>query len=216
MTTTNTTNGNDNGKAKAKPASGVNHRAYYATVWPNWQTKLLGPQPTNEQLAVIHGLKARPGKQALANAMALRDGGVTGSQIKSAVALIDGGSNPQLNKMRSLVTAGLLAWVPMPVTGGGKVYRTKLTPLGASMVKGNATATVHVTTGLKAVAPKAPAKPKAKRKPAIKAPGTGEPAAEYPIRQAKPATPAQPATRTVLTNEGPKQMPAAPQQPTKA
>lgn len=202
----------------------VNHRGYYAQVWPNWATKALGPQPTNDQLAVIHGLKARPGKQALAIAMSMRDCGVTGAQIKGAVALIDGGANPQLNKMRGLVDAGMLAWVPMPQVSGGKVYRTKLTALGQQMVKGNAASPVHVTTTLAAKAdkakgngkPKAPVTKAKARKPASKPADAGKPAAATLVapQAAKPTSeppkpvtaPATPATRTVLTNDGPKQL----------
>ncbi len=207
-------------KSNGNNATQVNHRAYYGTVWPNWQVKALGPQPTNEQLGIIHGLKARPGKQALANAMALRDGGVTGAQIKNAVALIDGGSNPQLNKMRALVSAGMLAWVPMPVTGEGKVYRTKLTPLGAQMVKANSGSTVHVTPTLKAKAPAGngkPAKAPAGAKGAAKAkPRTPKPAAEKPAGGPAKVTPGQVTSdkpqpaRQVLTEAGPK--PLTPQQ----
>ncbi len=189
----------NNGKSE------VNHRAYYGTVWPNWVTKALGPQPTNEQLGTIHGLKARPGKQALANAMALRDCGVTGAQIKNAVALIDGGSNPQLNKMRALVSAGMLAWVPMPVTGEGKVYRTKLTPLGAQMVKANAGSSVHVTPTLKATAPKAPAKGKGavKAKPRTKRPASDKPTGEPAKVTAGQVTTDKPQpARQVLTGDG--------------
>lgn len=193
-------NGND-GKA-------FNHRGYYGNVWPNWQTKALGPQPTNDQLAVIHGLKARPGKQALACAMALRDAGVTGNEIKGAVSLVDGGANPQLNKMRGLVDlAKVMQWVPMPDRNGLHVYRIKLTAHGQAMLKGNATAPVHVTPALKATAPKgegAKPAPKAARKP--------KPAGKPIQAPAKPATPAAPKPVTepakpphpVMTNDGPK------------
>jgi len=206
---------NSNGNAA------INHRGYYSNVWANWSTKALGPQPTNDQLGTIHGLKARPGKQALANAMALRDCGVTGAQIKGAVALIDGGANPQLNKMRSLVDSGMLSWVPMPNVGAGKVYRTKLTPLGAQMVKGNAAATVHVTPTLAAKAPKVDKAPvtakapksgpkpgrvsKAKAKPVKGTLGDGTQGTVYP---AKPTSePPKPVTHTVLTQAGPVTLP---------
>jgi hypothetical protein len=205
---------NSNGNAA------VNHRGYYSNVWANWSTKALGPQPTNDQLGTIHGLKARPGKQALANAMALRDCGVTGAQIKGAVALIDGGANPQLNKMRSLVDSGMLSWVPMPNVGAGKVYRTKLTPLGAQMVKGNAAATVHVTPTLAAKAPKpapqATAKaPKAGPKPGRvskasgKAKGAAKPAmaTKAPAAEKPTSEPPKPVTHTVLTQAGPVTLP---------
>ncbi len=204
----NTTSNGNNGKA-------FNHRGYYANVWPNWVIKVLGPQPTNEQLAVIHGLKARPGKQALACAMALREAGVTGNEIKGAVALIDGGANPQLNKLRGMVdTAKTMQWVPMPDRAGLHVYRIKLTAFGQAMLKGNAASPVHVTTALKAnvAAPKAKPRTTAKkgRKATGKPAGTGTvtgatvtPPTAKPASEA-PKAPQQAPARTVLTESGPK------------
>lgn len=120
---------------------------WYANVFKGWQSKLLGAKPTTAQLDAIHALGARPGKQALASAMALRDAGVTGGQIVIACGA------PQLNKMRGFVTDGLARFVPTPPSGEGhKVYRLELTAKGKA--KGNATAKV--------------AKPKAARKPKTK------------------------------------------------
>jgi len=102
---------NTNGKTTATPKA-PNHRGWYATVFSNWQTKQLGAQPTNEQLGIIHALGARPGKQAMANAMALRDQGVTGNQIKAAASLFDGNPTPQLNKMRGFITDALVKRLP--------------------------------------------------------------------------------------------------------
>lgn len=198
----------------ATNSNGVNHRNYYGSIWANWVIKALGPQPTNDQFAVIHGLKARPGKQALACAMALRDTGVTGNEIKGAVSLLDGGANPQLNKMRGLVDlAKVMAWVPMPDRNGLHVYRIKLTPHGQAMLKGNASAPIHATAALKATAPKP--KPHAKVTLTTKPPkarvAKGKPAptgAPIQAPAAKPASeapkPAATPTRTVMTNDGPK------------
>lgn len=119
---------------------------WYANTLKGWQTKLLGPAPTAAQLEAIHALGARPGKQALASAMALRNGGVTGAQIVIACGA------PQLNKMRGFVTDGLAKFVPTPPsTEGHKVYRLELTAKGKG--KGGKAA--------KADAPAKPRKPRA-------------------------------------------------------
>lgn len=209
------TNSN-NGKSPKAP----NHTGWYSTVFNAWQVKALGPKPTNEQLGVIHALGARPGKQAMANAMALRDGGVSGNQIKGASALFDGNPTPQLNKMRGFVdVAGVLAWVPLPSTGDGKVYRTKLTDKGRAMIKTMADRPLHSTPSLKAATGKAvtapkPAAPKGpvhltskakmpkgapKATASAKRPATTTPASEAP----KPTEQA-PAPRMVMTEAGPK------------
>ncbi len=102
---------------------------WYADVFKTWQSKALGPKPTNDQLAAIHGLGARPGKQALANAMALRDCGVTGSQIVLACEA------PQLNKMRGFIADGLVTQVPMPKVNNHLVYKIALTPKGLKRIE---------------------------------------------------------------------------------
>lgn len=100
----------------------------YAHMLKGW-SKGMGSKPTAEQLHTVHMLGARPGKQALANAMALRDGGVTGSQIIMACGA------QQLNKMRGFVTDGLVKWEAMPFTEAGhKVYRIALTAKGSAKV----------------------------------------------------------------------------------
>ena len=107
----------------------TNATGWYGTYFKAWQVKLLGPKPTEAQLATIHGLGARPGKQALANAMALRDCGVTGSQIVSACGAL------QLNKMRGFITDGLLKREAVPAAGTHTVYKLTLTAKGATRVK---------------------------------------------------------------------------------
>lgn len=95
---------------------------WYGDVFKGWQVKQLGAKPTAEQLAAIHDLGARPGKQALACAMALREAGVTGAQIIMACGA------PQLNKMRGFVTDKLLKRVPAsPDAKGHQVYKLELT-----------------------------------------------------------------------------------------
>src|SRR5258708_39415836 len=95
----------------------TNHSNYYSDVFKAWPVKLVGPKPTADMLATVHKLGLRPGKQALANAMALRDGGVTGSQIVIVC------SAPQLNKMRDLVTDALVKREAMPKLKGNTVYK---------------------------------------------------------------------------------------------
>lgn len=131
----------------------------YATMFKGWQVKLAGEKPTGEMLATAHGLGCRPGKQALAMAMALRAGGVTGTQIIAACGA------PQLNKMRDTVHKGLAKWAALPMTEAGhKVYHLELTAKGNSKVA-------------KAEAPKAEAPAKAKRvsKPKAKPAPVSEP-----------------------------------------
>ena len=150
---------------------------YYTHVFKSWQTKVLGPKPTAEMLANIHGLGARPGKQALANAMALRDCGVTGSQIVIACGA------PQLNKLRGFITDALLkreAAAPSPE--GHKVYKVTITAKGLKRIesaKAKAAALEAEGKNTGETAPKA-AKPKKAAKATAKAKGA---------RKAKPATP---------------------------
>jgi hypothetical protein len=145
----------------------------YTNYFKNWQVKLLGPKPTEAQVAAIHALGARPGKQALASAMALRDGGVTGAQVVMACGA------PQLNKMRGFVADGVARWVPTPAdTAGHKVYRLELTAKGAA--KGKAATKAAAVAASKAAAPDdttATAKP-AKRAKAAKRAKPGKPVTE--------------------------------------
>lgn len=103
---------------------------WYENVFKAWQVKTVGPKPTAAQLDTVHRLGARPGKQALASAMALRDCGVTGAQIVMACGA------PQLNKMRGFITDGLLKREAVPPTAvGHTVYKLTLTPKGATRIK---------------------------------------------------------------------------------
>ena len=123
---------------------------HYADVFKNWDKRHLGPMPATKDLAVIHALGARPGKQALANAMALRPQGVTGSEIVVACGA------PQLNKMRGFIADGLLKREAMPPRNGHTVYKLTLTAKGASRTKAK-----EATTAPKAKKPrvKKPVKP---------------------------------------------------------
>lgn len=133
----------------------TNDAGWYGNVFKHWPTKLVGAQPTVAQLATIHALGARPGKQALANAMALRDGGVTGAQIVMACGA------PQLNKMRGFVTDGLMKFEAVPPGDNGhKVYKLVVTAKGnARIAKAEAAAKAAEANG--GVAPKAKRKAKA-------------------------------------------------------
>lgn len=106
-----------------------NDQNWYGNVFKSWNVKALGPKPTAEMLASIHGLKARPGKQALACAMALRDCGVTAGQIVIACGA------PQLNKMRGFITDALLKRLPVPPSAEGHtVYKLELTAKGKARI----------------------------------------------------------------------------------
>ena len=126
---------------------------HYANYFKAWQPKLLGPKPERAMFDAVHKLGARPGKQALANAMAMRDCGVTGAQIVIACGA------PQLNKMRGFITDGLLKREAVPANGAGHtVYKLTLTAKGKGKVDKVAVATD--------AAKPAKAKRKAKAKPA--------------------------------------------------
>jgi len=104
----------------------IKHAGFYANVFSQW-SKALGPKPTEAELSLAH-VFGRPGKQSLAVAMALRDAGVKGTQIKGASALVDGKATPQLNHLRDLIMAGLVNREPVPgayvirVTAKGKKF----------------------------------------------------------------------------------------------
>lgn len=81
----------------------IKHIDNYTNVMKQW-SKPLGAKPTESQLALAH-VFGRPGKQSFAVALALREAGVTGAQIKLASSLFDGKATPQLNHMRALIDA---------------------------------------------------------------------------------------------------------------
>lgn len=139
---------------------------FYKAAFAAWPVKQLGPKPTTEQLSAVHGLGLRPGKQALANAMALRDGGVSGAQIVMACGA------PQLNRMRGLIADGHVKR-DMGVgqnEQGHIVYKLTVTAKGKARIDRQAAAAEKAT--LAGDAPKATKPAKAKRKTARKAKGT--------------------------------------------
>lgn len=151
----------------------VDHTGWYANTFKAWQVKQVGPKPTAEMLATVHGLGLRPGKQAMANAMALRECGVTGAQI----VMVCGA--PQLNRMRGLISDGHVKREAVPPNAlGHAVYKITLTPKGAKRVAGVAKAadTAAVSGDDKPV--KAP---KAKRTSKPRKPKVTPPVGDAPV-----------------------------------
>ena len=143
----------------------------YTTLFKGWRDNVLGPKPSDAELAAIHALGARPGKQALANAMYLRQGGATNGQVVIACGA------PQLNKMRELVTRKL---VKRDMNAGANeaghtVYKIALTAAGEAKVKKAGEAEANTE------APAKPAKGKRKAKGKPAQPVTAEPAPEAQI-----------------------------------
>jgi len=107
--------------------------ALYPAFFKKWQTagmlKLLGPKPSSDQLAKVHALGPRPGKQAFIIAMALRDCGVTPAQM----VLITG--TKHLNKIGDLTTDAYLREVLMPQVDGMKCYKREITPKGMQRIE---------------------------------------------------------------------------------
>lgn len=150
--------------------------AWYGDRFAKWQGDHLGRKPTSGELATIHALGARPGKQALANAMALRPAGVTGGQIVIACGA------PQLNKMRGFITDGLVKRVPMSPVDGHTVYRIELTGKGKAKVDGAAKAAARADAkGSEPV--KAPRKAKAAKPASAPAVAADAPVTEAPVQQ---------------------------------
>lgn len=141
----------------------------YAEIFKSWsgdRAKLLGAKPTAEQITCIHGLGLRPGKQALANAMMLREKGATANQIVMACGA------PQLNRMRGLI-ADAYVRRDMHVSKtaeGHTVYKLELTAKGKAKVERTAKAQAAAEAAGKVDGETAVKKPaKAKGKAAKKA-----------------------------------------------
>ena len=170
--------------------SQVKHISYYTNVMQSWSSSELGKKPTEAELSLAH-VFGRPGKQSLAVALALRDGGVTGAQIKAVSALVDGKPTPQLNHMRDLIKARL--FTREAVTGA---YALTLAPRGQLFVD------LHGAKAAEKLAGKAEkAKPaKQARKVAGKPKGEGkpvevttQPVTETPTSEPATVTEGQPA-----------------------
>lgn len=148
------------------------YRSFFK-VWP----KALGNKPTADELATIHALGARAGKQALANAMMLRAEGATASQIVQACGA------PQLNKMREFVSRKLVTrdMNVAPSDAGHTVYKINLAAKGKVAVA--KAADVAKAAEADGAAKPAKAKRKAKAK-AVKVPEASQPEATAPQPEA--------------------------------
>lgn len=106
----------------------TNATQWYTAEFKAWQ-KGAGVKPSADQLQAVHDLGLRPGKQALACAMALRDTGTTGSQIVIACGA------PQLNRMRGLIDDKLVRRVPCSRDDRNHtVYKLELTEKGEKRI----------------------------------------------------------------------------------
>lgn len=170
--------------------SNSNETNWYGHVFKAWQVKLLGSKPTADMLAQIHKLNARPGKQALACAMALRPEGVTGAQIVIACGA------PQLNKMRGFITDSLLKRLPVSAAANGhQVYKLELTAKGLQRIKqAEARAAKQAEAGTAEADTVKPAKAK---KQAVKASGKAKGARKAKVKAE--AAPVETATSEAVT-----------------
>jgi len=129
---------------------------HYGNLFKGWP-KQIGAKPTDDVLTKVHAF-ARPGKQALALGLMLRESGVTGAQIVMACGA------PQLNKMRDLCHKGYVKRVPAAIDEAGHtVYKLALTAKGEAKVKAAAEKPVDADKPAKAAKRKAKA---AKAEPA--------------------------------------------------
>ena len=188
----------------------TNAHALLLASWANPELKkLLGPRPTEAQLAAAVQLGNRPGRQTLALAMAMRDVGTTGPQIQLACGA------PQNNKRGDMIKAALLKRVmTAPDATGHTVYKVELTAKGKARCELNAKreAALEAEGGkpeaAKADKPaaKVPAKAKgaSKSKKATKVASTETPTSEpaTAIEQASIEVPAvEPVTETAQAAE---------------
>lgn len=149
---------------------------WYETVLKNWP-KLAGSKPTVDQFKAAHALGCRPGKQALAMAMYLRDGGATDGQVKLACIVQWGSSGSHHNKRRDILSAGWAKAKPVVSDAAGhKVYAIVLTDKGVK----------RLTAAETPEPVKAKAQRKGKAKPAEQ-PVDGTPAIATALAEATPA-----------------------------
>lgn len=136
-----------------------------AHVVSGWQSKVMGPLPSEAQLQVAHAFSQRFGLEAFAGlACALRDGGVTAKVQRQISALWSQGKSTgtHKNKVQALVDGGYFTY-----SGDGR-HAVTITPAGQKRLD------AYVTGRIEAKAADKPAKaaPKAKvskpRKPASK------------------------------------------------
>ncbi len=176
----------------------------YPVFFKKWQTagmlKLLGPKPTSDQLAKVHALGPRPGKQAFIIAMALRDCGVTPAQM----VLITG--TKHLNQMGDLTTDAYLREVLMPQVDSMKCYKREITPKGMQRIERTikaeaATVAAGEAEAVKVPKVKAAASPnKAARKAAKKAKAIAATVAADKAKKAAEASLPNPFTDAPMLN----------------
>ena len=143
----------------------TNAHAMLLQQWANPELKkLLGPKPTEAQLAAAVQLGNRPGRQTLALAMALRDVGTTGTQIQLACGA------PQNNKRAEMIKGALLKRVmTAPDALGHTVYKVELTAKGNARCELNAKREAALEAEGNVADAAKPAKAPAKAKGASKA-----------------------------------------------
>ena len=166
----------------------TNHTEHYKPQFKSWRVDTHGPRPSEQQLEHAHHLGCKPGKQALAVAMGLRDCGVTNPQVLYACG------NPQNNKRAGLVTDSYLKRERMPRTAEGhEIYKYTVTPKGMKRIETNKAREVALNEAGKAAdaakpakAGKVAAKAKKASTPRVKA-AKGKAAAEQAARDAAKA-----------------------------
>lgn len=151
----------------------IDHRSFYRNVFDKWQTKLLGPMPTAQQLAIAHALRVRgPGLEALAGvACMLREQGITRGQQRLISGLYRPGSTgTHINCVfgpGGYIEQGLMT----DARDNAGVYRAKLTAKGEAVVArfaDTASPKVERMVERSAAARKAKGKGKGKRNGAAK------------------------------------------------
>ena len=143
---------------------------WYSTVLKGWQVKLLGPKVIAEQLTAAHALGCRPGKQALAMAMYLREAGASDGQVKAACIIQWGSSGSHHNKRRDIVAAKFVRDVPtVNDAQGHKVYAITLTDKGNKLVTDRVAAVTAAAEAKPAKVAKVAKPRKAKPQPSVPA-----------------------------------------------
>ena len=133
-----------------------NESDWYANVRASWQPKVFGRWPSNAELSTAHAF-GKPGKQSLALAMAMRESGVTGSQIVQACGA------PQNNHRVGLIRSKLFERVATPPDSlNHTVYKVTLTAKGKAAIDAKAKAGVDKAPAKVAKAPKVAKVKKAK------------------------------------------------------
>lgn len=145
-------------------------KATYGHVLGHWHSASMGDKPALTLFEAAHALGCRPGKQALARALEMRDGGATDGQIKAACIAQWGNSGSHHNK-RGELSAAKLVTVVKSKPGAHTVYSIKLTDKGTARVKAGGPEAVIVET----VKPKAKGKAKGAVKPKPATPEAPQP-----------------------------------------